>query len=169
MILDQSYFVGELLIVGIAGTGPAQLSMKDELDWFIAIYEKKYLKLLLGDDFYTAFVADIEDETGLYSDLKDMIYEELLLSPVACYVYYWYMRNSVTQTAALNQIRTQSENAASYNNFDKMAKAWNLMVELSQEIWDHLEDNLDSYPDFQTYYNEIGGAFPFEKINTWNI
>lgn len=165
MILDSSYFVGELLIAGIAGTSPAQLSMKAELDWFIAVYEKKYLRLLLGDAFYEAFIADQEEETPVYGTLKEMIYDEnFLLSPVAGYVYYWYMRNSNTQTTALNQVRSVPENGAAYNNFDKMVKAWNLMVDLSTEIWDHLCDNPVDYLLFDS-----SRTFPFEKINTWNI
>lgn len=165
MILTHSYFVGELLIAGIAGLSSAHLAGQAELDWFIAVYEKNYLKLLLGDEFGLAFIADREEETPVYDTLKDLIYQtEPEISPVAGYVYYHFMKNANTQTGQLNQVRTVSENATVYNNFDKMVNAWNMMVDLSREIWDYLTENSETYPLFDT-----DSEFPFNKINTCNL
>lgn len=162
MIISQTYFVGELLIPGGTGNSPAHESCADDLDWFLTRYEKLFLSTLLGDSFAATF---LENNGSSFSELKGFIYRvETLESPVAAYVYYFYWRNKATETTQMGEVRPISENAELHSGADKLANAWNMMVDLSREIWDHLIENEADYPLF-----DETREFPFEKINTFNI
>lgn len=167
MILDHSYFVGELLIPGISGTSPGHIAAASDLDWFIAKYENEYLCAILGEDFADAVITDMDLDAGdrVYTELEGKIWDDdFKLSPVAAYVYYFYWRNRITESTQMNEVRTFSENAVNQSGMDKMVFAWNTMVELSQHIWDYLIDNAETYTLF-----DADREFPFEKINNMNL
>ena len=56
MKLDDSYFVGELMIPGLTGTSPAAIANLAELQWFIYRYGSEYLTLLI-DGLATDVIA----------------------------------------------------------------------------------------------------------------
>lgn len=58
MLIDRSYFIGE---INIPNTHLPQVG--ENLDWFIEKYEPKFLRILMGYDFYQAFIDGISQVT----------------------------------------------------------------------------------------------------------
>lgn len=93
-------------------------------------------------------------------------------SPIADYVYYWYLRNNNTQTAAMGEVAGQAENATKVSPGYKMAKAWNDMVAKNRILREFLLVNNTIYPEYQNYplYAPVGNVSLrglLTKINPW--
>lgn len=171
MKLDDSYFVGELMIPGLTGTSPAAIANLAELQWFIDRYGSEYLTLLI-DGLATDVIAwyppgSINPDEGKPEiDYIELLCEQIYAtpSPVAAYVYFHFWRNRYTETTSMNEVRMVSENAIIQDGVNKTVHAWNDMVKRSREVWDYLHANSDNYPTFDT-----ARRFPFDKINTFNL
>lgn len=99
----------------------------------------------------------------------------LPLSIIANYVYYWWMRNEVTQTAMVGEVMTTTENAVRVSPSGKMARAWNEMVEGSWELIRFLDAFPDTYTQYRSpyrYWNSFTRARMsdvFYPINEFNL
>ena len=175
MYLTSSYFVGELEIPNITGTTNPEVANFTNLMNFILKYEKEFLKRLLGDDFYDEFVAGVEAEESKWTDLYDQIYTTetqtigddsytLYISPSANYVYYHYMRNNQSVTMFSGEAKAKFENAEAASNLSKMVQAYNKMVDMIDDLWEWLDDNIATYTTWVA-----GNADSFPKINQMNV
>ena len=187
-LLTVSYFIGELQIPNITGSAPAVTPRVNELQWFINKYEPEYLRLLLGDDLYTAFAAGIAAVTpeAKWTALKNKIYvidsvNGVYLSPGAGYVYYHYMCNAMSVTTSVGEVKPGKPSTVQVVNTRKMVVAWRSMCEDSEAIWEWLEEDAQ----MATYVDGDGNALfdpymenPFEPeiiegqnfhMNIWNI
>jgi hypothetical protein len=104
--------------------------VNEAIDYFIEKYEPRFLSDLLGDiyDDYTTGLNVIPIDAK-WTALKAM---PELKNAIANYVYYWYMRNKATETTGIGEVTNKAENARRVSGADKMAKAWNEMVE---DVW----------------------------------
>lgn len=89
-------------------------------------------------------------------------------SPIANYVYYWYMRNNHTQTASTGETKGKHENADYANVSTKLVRAWNEMSECICELVDYLDARKDVYTEWadQDTWRVKGW---FRRINEFNI
>lgn len=160
------YFVGDLLVPNLSGDGDHIGARQDDVNHFLTVYEIEYLKQLLGynflldgDDLFTEFndalvAADndfdnLSDEwKALYLQIYPVAQNTFLISPAAYYVYYKYMRDSVTITLESSQQKPQTENAVGADSTNKLSFAWNRMVELSNEITLWIVDNITTYDSY---------------------
>ena len=186
MLIDTSYFVGELNIPNKDKDAVSGL-----LDLFIDKYEKRFLEELLGYELYMAFVAglgaatpsdewinlrdgveytDLSSRTRFYPGLISAVSGNagLDVSPIANYVYYWYIRNNHSQTAAMGEVKSQNENAVFHSPALKMTRAWNEMSAWVCELKDYLDSNKSLYPQWekQDAWKMLKG---FRPINEFNI
>jgi hypothetical protein len=181
MLIDDTYFVGEILIAGL-GYPPVQ----EALGTFIAKREPEYLKAVLGYGFYKVFSSGINNgqpedrwndlvNGSDYTDKCGMLREWTGLvndgkqSPIANYVYYWFQRDNVTFTSTVGEMEGQSENATSVSPAYKMCRAYNEMVDQTEVLHDFLMNKKDGdgnlvYPEFKIKESEC-----FQKINMFNI
>jgi hypothetical protein len=83
-------------------------------------------------------------------------------SPIANYVYYWFMRDNHTQTAPVGEVKTTTENAVLANPFLKMARAYNEAAEAVGRLRDYLDAN-------ESLYNWDSPCNAFGSINVMNI
>lgn len=169
--LTVNYFIGELLIPNITGTAPAATASANNLKWFIAQYEPEFLELLLGTDLYEEFLAGLAANPvpAKWTALKNKIYQVdtqngVYLSPAANYIYYHVMRDQITMTTSVGEVKPGKDAARPVSNTSKMVLAWNNMADKAEKIWEWLEENIDTYDTFDPYQEN-----PFEKINIWNI
>ncbi|MEI7792659.1 MAG: hypothetical protein WCI57_04215 [Candidatus Berkelbacteria bacterium] len=183
--LTVSYFVGEFKIPDITGSSPVATANANNLKWFIAKYEPKFLKMLLGEDLAAAFLAGITVTApavpaAKWTALKNKIFVEdstnsLYLSPAANFVYYHVMRDRITFTTSAGEVQPNNNSKTPVqqtNNRMKMVQAWNQMSEDVLVLWQWLEDNIETYPEFDPYQPD-----PFEyelqeiskTINMFNI
>jgi len=168
-ILTINDFVGEYNVPNVTGTSPAVSGNLAELNRFIAIYEREYLIKILQPKLYEAFMRDmdvVEDETieQRWIDLKDRL-KNLAegVSPVTGYVYYHWARNRVTQTAALGEVETKSENATVVVG-EKMMRAYNHSVHAGKEVHEWLVEHAKDYPEF-----DASKPYPLKTINGFNL
>lgn len=161
MIIDASVFVGE---ISIAGTDSDVTSAN--LDAFIAKYEPKVLRMLLGPVLYGELVAGLADEPILekWSDLKSTV------TPIiANYVYYWYIRDQVTQTTGVGNVKPSTENGNISGDGLKQVRAWNEMAELC--VGFNLDINLATYPSYVAPNNRprnVGNYYPGGPWGPWS-
>jgi hypothetical protein len=152
--LTKSYFIGDIFIPNLSQIIPSKPNNSNvaELTDFIAIYEPKYLKLLLGEDLYDLFYAGIgaTSPDAKWTALKTKLYPDYYKTPAAYYVYFFLRRFQSTVTTLNGEVQPSFENTTPVNQNFKMIYAWNRMVELSTEIQEWLEESAQvvSYPDF---------------------
>lgn len=87
--------------------------------------------------FYKAATLAINTSTGTSK-----------ASPIANYVYYWYMRNNHTQTASTGETKGKHENAEMASMAVKLVRAWNEMSVWICELVDYLDAKKDIYTDW---------------------
>ena len=89
-------------------------------------------------------------------------------SPIAHYVYYWFMRQQFTATSGIGEVTPQGENSTPSGPGFKMAHAWNQMINYTWSLYaflDHFPDDYSSwYASPTVYYNRF-----FKKTNTFGI
>ena len=72
-------------------------------------------------------------------------------SPIADYVYYYWLKQQHTQTAGIGEVKPQGQNSKPVSPKHKAAKAWNDMVEKSFKLYEFLKLNSTVYPEYQIY------------------
>jgi|SRR5215217_188880 len=179
-LIDLNYFVRELQI------GQIELPVvSNPVRDFIKVYEPQFLTLLLGKDLYKDFTDGLalDPVPQKWQDLKALLIDtDLKVSPIANYVYWFYMKNSNTRTGGIGEVKPNAENAQTVNNLDKRVYVWNEMVSW---VWQNA-DELKTYHDddietdkpwfvinpstyrgweFWQYYKEC----PFEPVNSLGI
>lgn len=144
-LIDSSYFVGELLIPNTTGNHPAQTVNTTELDRFILLYEREYLIKLLGKTLYDEFIAHPTDSwvVDLTSQLRD---STLKISPIACYIWYWWKCHNTTQTTAQGEAIANNENASMTSPMQRLMKAYNDCVNMTYDVLQWLKDNESLLP-----------------------
>lgn len=157
-LIDATYFVNELDIPGQSNTVD---STGSALSSFIVKYETRYLKELLGLDLYAEFQAGllIDPIEQKWIDLRNGLRNETTKeSPIANYVYYWWMRNHASRTSAIGEVVPVAENSERTSPIGKMVRAWNEMVDWNYEVLDILTvDVLESY--FPLYKDCYGPGY----------
>lgn len=156
-LINNSYFYGDLLI-----PQKSSAAVTANLNWFINQYEEKYLTEILGYELYRDFKAGIEaatpdqqwidlrdgkeftDRNGTLTKWKGLCFGTY--SPIANYVYYWYMRDSNTTTAGSGEVSANVSEPVS--PAFKMIRAWNQMVQWNCELINFLDSNSVAYPQY---------------------
>lgn len=171
MLIDKSYFIGEILIPNLSsiGSGGSQAISKandDLLQVFIRKYEKLFLLSLLGPSLYEGLKKGFEAKEEKWMALAEQLADsENHISPIANYVYYWFIRNKITETAGIGEVIGKANNAVMVSPEIKMVRAWNEMVDLVNEIVRWIDERKTMYPavcpDFK--------ADIFYKINMFNL
>jgi hypothetical protein len=89
-------------------------------------------------------------------------------SPIANYVYYWYIRNNYSQTSAMGEVKSKTENADRHTPGLKMTKAWNEMSDWVWELRDYLDSKKTDYPEWEK--QDVWCMLKsFRPINEFNI
>lgn len=178
MFIDRTYFIGELNI-------PDNEATNSLLDLYIEKYEKEFLQRLLGitvyNDLVTAYSSTpydqkwidlIEGKTYSYYG-TDYSYFGIAPgfqgtaffreSPIANFIYYWFMRGTETQTTSGGEVKTKNENSINTGAGMKVTKAWNEMSKWECDFRQYINA-------YQTTYNlPYSWNYYFRKINEFDI
>lgn len=132
-----------------------------QLTQLIKDWQPEFLRQLLGNEQYKAFETWYGDGTSpdqenpFYKLLNGGEYGEYqycpgIKEPLTAFVYYYYKRDNATQSVSSGEVKTESQNSRLAESGDKMATAWNRMVNLVKENINYLvESGLESW---QNYY-----------------
>lgn len=75
-------------------------------------------------------------------------------SPIADYVYYYWLKNMHTQTAGIGQVKTDAQNAHVVSPKYKACDTWNNMAEKTSFLYELLRVNIADYPEYELYLND---------------
>ena len=182
-IIDKSFFNLEQNVPGVE-------SDDEVIVLFIDQYEPKFLKKALGLAFYNTFWAAITTnpapvagrwydivagatyyKNGELREWLGLKQPDIKKSVIAQYVYWYYMRNQVTQSTRLGEVLTKKENADTVAPGYKMVNNWNDMAEQVCSLWDYLLNKRDDegslvYPEFDKTQVD---KKTFTRQNIWNL
>ena len=164
MIIDNSYFNTYSKVAG-AKTN-LYCSSLDCLNEFIERYEPKYLECVLGYELskllkeylanptspnrfeglvnggeYVACCGSLSYWSGLVNDEKE--------SPIANYIYFHYQRFLQTQSTIVGEKIVNSENSINTSIAYKQMEAWNIMVDLTDNLKGYLKANIKDFPEYK--------------------
>ena len=145
-----------------------------------------------GERYYTPEDFTIDNETNIVTlhsfTLEEgaMIYvlpfraqasgaQQSKASPIANYVYYWYLVREAQQTTGVGQAATKSQNSIRVNPMDKLVKAWNEMVNMLHDLCKFLNANRSTYPLWKTEHCRTHGcgcsvhSNKYDYINTLDL
>jgi hypothetical protein len=144
--IDLSYFTRSLQIAQLS-----QPEVADTVESYIEELSQEFLKKLLGDVLYVEFIEGltVEPVDAKWTQLNEwLINSDLKKSPIANYVYYWLLFDSVTENTGIGIVAMQGENSTRVSPVDKMVKAWNDMLPLIDVVHKNLIANQSLYPSY---------------------
>lgn len=155
ILIDGTYFKGQLSIGLSPDTGAPSVTQEAErerIEWFVSVYEKEYLKKLLGAEVCAGFVKYCTDggEDEYFKQLKVRLTQEY--SPVACYVFYKFVRTGNVHVTNVGSVKSSGEDAVSPEGL--LVRVWNDMVQKNREMVD--EFLLDPDVDLVNFINVFG-------------
>ncbi|MCL1933056.1 MAG: hypothetical protein FWF53_04485 [Candidatus Azobacteroides sp.] len=181
MLTDCTYFTGELSLPAIkedsgkTGSDAVMEKLKNrELNAFIEKYERQFLELLFGESFTDSFYSglnlpDDDPEKEKWTALKNELCIKRELSkesPIACYVYRFYLiylRDNTTSTGVKKSKATFADNVSDTR---KLVSSWNNMVGFNKKFMNRFIKN-------DTYKSYTDGHIPdrdlLTPINSMNL
>lgn len=176
-LIDQTYFIDEILIP----MSVSDNSQESQVIRFIDDYENIFLQKSLGYNFYTLFRDGLlvtPTVSQRWIDLRDGVEWidkwgklhgwQTIRNADANYVYYFFMRNTITQTAMIGETLANTENSVRASGGSKLSKAWYQMTEQVKQMWLMLQwrvvsssDSTPVYPEFlieEVCFDEFRGV-----------
>lgn len=160
MIIDHTYFTAFLTRIGgidtqsYANPNPVSAQIVEDVNQLIADLEPKFLADLLG--------ADIAEKIDDYPDIIGMLKnEENKTSPIANYVFFFYLRIDQTKNTGAGEKVKAIEQSRIAQIRSKSVSAWNNMVDECFRLSDKIKT---SYPIKPNYKSDI-----FFKVNLFDL
>lgn len=160
MFLTEAYFQGDLYLPNLVTTKPEAVGVgrmvsavaESDLSYYVDKYEREFLRLLLGDELYDAFIAGLEEpDNARWLALKDKIYDttgSYPLSPAANYVYYMLISHNITATTMKGEIVPEQDYAKNASSKQKLADSWNEILPYAKRIWRFIDDHKSDYGQY---------------------
>ena len=184
ILIDRTYFVGELSLPNIPATtgggasGGVAMALQtvgeNNLDVFVDKYVIDYLIRLLGKELAQAFLEEIEKPTPdqIWTDLKSQLlikFGSYNRSPLANYVYFMVSRDAVTKTTTGGEADPEFDFAKNVSNNNKLIKAWNDMADMTIPIKRWICEYADDYKDFMGCSSGRNICSIIQRINEFGI
>jgi hypothetical protein len=181
-LIDNTYFTGKIPLPGLEMQVNSEATGMDKLvndltvnslnlTQFIRECRGEYLRLLLGGKLSGSFTEHISSENPaeIWVNLRNrLVNDELKISPIANYVYFFIMRYGVTRTSVSGEKKDKSDYAGNASIKIKSVLAWNDMVNMNDRFAGWFWKFQDDYAPYMD-----GGWSPdedlFERINTFNL
>lgn len=168
MLIDFTYFTRpprkvKSLTLGTPGAplDPNARIVQEFVRNYIDFYEPRYLEKMFGEGNRVSEYVFNKDRNATVFD-SDM--EELckrLREPCADYVYYWLLRDIISQTTIDGEIRTKL-NDLYVSPMSKQVTAWNDMAELNRGLSEWLQTS-GKYPGIEV------SEYMKQNINPFNL
>lgn len=154
MIIDNSYFVGELHISQVGASASAKVNNNDVMERFIDKYEVELIDCALGRHLSREFFSNFDAFSGRLVSGVDSKWSNLLegttyescgkehywqglrnktgnlkRSIVAYYVYYNYMQDNIIQKSTMGTVRPDAENTRNAGAIPTLTRAWRNFID----------------------------------------
>uniref|UniRef100_UPI0040565C0A hypothetical protein n=1 Tax=Alistipes sp. TaxID=1872444 RepID=UPI0040565C0A len=123
----------------------------NDIEAYISIYEPRFLTMLLGPDYDALLSKDASLKSRLQGD-------SMGYSPIAAYVYFFYMRDFATANTVTGEKIKMAENSRDASAGPRLVRLWNDMVSECIEI---AANSREACPD---EFAEI-----FQPVNIFNL
>lgn len=151
-----------LLIQATDFTGKHEIvqQMNPKLTAYIEMYEKQYLRKLLGVTLYDLFAAQVTSyvvASGIYKNLYDAFQEddggsivesEGMKEMLKGFIYFQYMRDLPFKSTESGIMINQHENTVLTPNDLPITTRYNQAVKTYEAIQWYIVQNSDDYPDY---------------------
>lgn len=180
-IITKSYF--DTAERNIPNTNYAEVSSR--IDSLIAVREKEFLLAVFGYEFYKLMVAELVTPAARFASIIDGVeftgldgrlkkWEGLknvttLESPIADFVYYWYLRDSVNNMSGAGMMQAMMENATPVSSAKQQARAYNNMIDKACLLIEFMRANYAVYPEWQIHSGTYELSRFMSKINPYNF
>lgn len=143
-------FTSGLLALGInLGTGAPSVTRTADTAWLqsmIDVYEREFLRKLLGDEVSDAFIAwlqdDAHEDNAGFTKLEAMLKDSAMgINPAAAYVYFKVLDTANERASATGVHRTADE--GSVNPRALQIRAWNIMAAEVRDMCRRMRDDED--------------------------
>lgn len=143
-------FTSGLLSLGVnVGTGAPSVTRTADNAWLqsmIDVYEREFLRKLLGDETAYAFMAwlqdDAHDVNAGFTKLEAMLKDGAMgVNPAAAYVYFKVLDTANERASATGVHRTADE--GSVNPRALQIRAWNIMAAEVRDMCRRMRDDED--------------------------
>lgn len=145
-LIDSTYFqygtipVPDLVSTGISSQAAALKLAK--LERAIAVYEDKYLNILLGDTLYAEYKVGGVQWDALKAKLVNT---DLKTSPIANYVFFYYWPDHCKVNMGIGTVVGAAEGGQVLDASVKTIPAWNEMVAMNIKVMEFLWSNRIDY------------------------
>lgn len=114
---------------------------------------------ILGDKFQIELLSTSIDVSGYsFVSVPD--------SPIADYVYFWWLKQNLSHTSGLGEVRSKAENSELVSPKHKAVKAWNDMAEKTALLHEFLRVNSPAvYPEYELYMSDSEVRYLVTKTN----
>lgn len=166
MIIPKTYFYG-ILHIGQLDTPP----MQEALDLYMKRYIKEFLIRWLGKELADEYLQKYDGDLKSLDEI--LVDRELMITPIAHYVYFMYVKNTYHLHQGVGVVAPKAENAEKVSPEEKMVWAWNEMVDMICDKHKEIR-KLNLNYKYQDSTNICGGCgcgytAPFKKINRFGI
>jgi len=171
-LIDHTYFSSELAVGSLS-----QEEIFANFNAFILKYERKFLYKILGqtlaDEFLVEMAKPEVDIIQKWKDLRAKLVNPIAKeSPIANYVWFYYVRDLITQQTGTGNASPTNENSILVNPIDKTTRAWNEMVSLNYSFYDWISGTDGVYGELPYTFgrchmgrrNEL-----YVRLNTLNV
>lgn len=179
MLIDYTFFQGgntdiDGIILNEHLPDETTEGIKSSMDQFIMEYEEEYLCKLLGEKLSAELTEYVNRKD---KDVKEAHWEKLIgmlvkqlrhndeifpASPIANYVYFFYLRHNHTQ-ATTTGVKADGDEGKLVSPERKMVFAWNGMVRMNRRIFEYLKENRHEYKGWNPDMELV------ETINTFGL
>ncbi len=167
-IINNSYFNSERIVPNLSYPEVSAL-----LTDIIKVRETEYLTKALGYELFSLFVAGIAVPTpdtrylnilngvtftnkfGQLQRFKGLKDEVNYNSPIADYVYYYWLKYKHTQVSESGVVQSDNQNSKIVSGKHKACDAWNKMVDNTSVLCDYLALNSTLYPEFKWFRYDL--------------
>lgn len=184
-LIDISYFIGERDVPNTTYEDVSGL-----LNHIIVQRQREYLVGVMGYDMYLLFEAGLavvdpvpvdpiwlflrdggtfENYAGVDTYFGGIANNTTKESPLADYVYYWWLRQTQTHNSGVGVVQAKVENANVVTATNIQAEVWNRMARANRVLREALTVSVDIYP---AYVGHMGSRVQMDfitPINAYNI
>lgn len=175
-IATNTDFIGRFYVANNADS----VAVAAELNYLVSTYEELFLRELLGPHFYPLFVAWYGKSAGdrladpynvvfdgllngkLFENIEGVTrYSRPIKESIMGYLYDKWNRDNLTQTVAMGEVKTDSQNAQPGNPTYKVVDRWNEMVNSVRLMWQWLNKELENDTNWQNWRRDSGSYGPY--------
>lgn len=164
---DNPSLVGKKIKVTQRGFGPLELLNEDESNEAtadIAIVDTGGFRWLNGFSFGGGDKYLIEFDSALL-DISGAEIVQFQVSPIADYVYYYWLKHVHTQVTNTSTVKTDNANSSIVSPKYKATEAWNAMADKTALLYEFLVVNSTTYPEYQYHQSSRELINLLTKIN----